>query len=952
MAAINNLFRPAPSRRGPSGNASASRQAGVPGGPNGASNSTTGTDAFISYSRRDKDFVTRLYNALAGRSKEAWVDWEGIMPGEDWLRKIYSAIEAANAVIVVLSPDWISSETCGLEIAHTGRCNKRVIPIVYRDVNAHEIPNVAAAHNWIFFRDDDNFEAAMELLMQAIDMDVEWVRTHTRLLTRAVEWDANKRDISYALRGQELRQAESWFLKSGTFEPPPTQLQSEYIIASRTRANALRLRAFAGAITLTFAAILLILMIVQNRQRANLYLAQDLRAQAVWALADRDDHTAEVLLAKSITLDDRRSTRELLLDAQAHAARLMRVVHAPNSRVLAVSRDGTRFITTRNDGPTFIGSIAHDSVGTGAASEPTSPKTVGFSQDGSLAALVMPSRVDVFDAQSRHLRFSIPIKPDSVRCVAFSFDGATLATAGTDLTITTWNTATGAKIRAYRGHREEIDALAFSPDGRTLASGGWEDTVLLWDVASGRILHRLTGHEDVVLSCVFSPDGRTLATGSWDNTTRLWDVATGRNTSTLRGSNSGITCISFTADGRNLYTGSELGETRLWDVDAGDVRLSIPSPDNPINAVTILPDQRLITAGEDGDIQIWDMSYRDRNPEVQTLHGHTGVVAKIAISPDSHLLASAGMDMLLKLWDLRSGACLQTFTGHTAGIEGIAISPDGKTVASAGRDWTVRFWDIASGKPAHVIRLTKVAQSVLYLNRGAKLAVSSDDGILRIYDTTTYALLNSRFVGYGMYALAASRNSRVIAVGMVDGKIYLFSTAALKPITDMAIPNDQIWGLSFTPDGRRLYVGTGDRGVLSEWDILKKKKVFSLTGHEGGIWDLAMDSTGKRVATAGQDATVRLWDMTNGNSLRLGSADASLWCIAWSPDGSKVAAGGLGHEIHVWNIPMVRQMLSENPDDLLEQVEQSTGLTVQGHDVVPLPIGNLKSPRVDIANVN
>jgi TIR domain len=90
--------------------------------------------AFISYSRKDTDFVRRLYAALEQHGLEGWVDWEGIPPADDWLRKVYAAIESADAFVFVMSPDSLSSVVCADEVAHAVKHNKRLIPVVVREV--------------------------------------------------------------------------------------------------------------------------------------------------------------------------------------------------------------------------------------------------------------------------------------------------------------------------------------------------------------------------------------------------------------------------------------------------------------------------------------------------------------------------------------------------------------------------------------------------------------------------------------------------------------------------------------------------------------------------------------------------------------------------------------------------------------------------------------------------
>src|SRR6266481_61976 len=147
-------------------------------------------DVFISYSRKNKDFVHRLDDALKSRGREAWVDWEDIRPTEEFMQAIYAAIEGADTFIFVLTPDSIASVACGQEIARAAANNKRMVPIVARDVNADTVPEALAKLEWIFCRDGDDFEKAINSLISALDTDLAWVHAHTDLLTQAIKWEA------------------------------------------------------------------------------------------------------------------------------------------------------------------------------------------------------------------------------------------------------------------------------------------------------------------------------------------------------------------------------------------------------------------------------------------------------------------------------------------------------------------------------------------------------------------------------------------------------------------------------------------------------------------------------------------------------------------------------------------------------------------------------------------
>src|SRR5579859_3724325 len=137
-------------------------------------------DAFISYSRKDKEFVRTVHKALTDAKKNIWVDWEDIPVTSDWMAEIRSGIDAAHSFIFVITPDSAASEVCGQEIAHAVENKKRLVPLVYREVDPKRVNPALASHNWLFCRESDDFDAVMATLLQALDTDLEHVHMHTR----------------------------------------------------------------------------------------------------------------------------------------------------------------------------------------------------------------------------------------------------------------------------------------------------------------------------------------------------------------------------------------------------------------------------------------------------------------------------------------------------------------------------------------------------------------------------------------------------------------------------------------------------------------------------------------------------------------------------------------------------------------------------------------------------
>jgi len=190
---------------------------------------------FISYSRKDIDFAERIVQALAENNLETWIDWKDIPKAEEWLQEIYRGIEAAEAFLFLISPDSLASKVCNQELEHAVLNGKRIIPIIIRDPEDMEsVPKSLTKLNWIFCRDgQDDFSKAITETRKTVQTDYEWVRYHTRLQLKALDWEGMK-DVSRLLRGKELREAEERLVRVNSKEDLlPTDLQQKYLLHSQ-----------------------------------------------------------------------------------------------------------------------------------------------------------------------------------------------------------------------------------------------------------------------------------------------------------------------------------------------------------------------------------------------------------------------------------------------------------------------------------------------------------------------------------------------------------------------------------------------------------------------------------------------------------------------------------------------------------------------------------------------
>jgi WD40 repeat protein/DNA-binding SARP family transcriptional activator len=471
--------------------------------------------------------------------------------------------------------------------------------------------------------------------------------------------------------------------------------------------------------------------------------------------------------------------------------------------------------------------------------------------------------------------------------LAFAPDGATLFTSVQGGNTTVWDATRRRPVRTF----PLGGTLAVSRDGTRVALGQHDGSIILADAATGRRRRALTRHSTAVMGLALSPDGSILASVSGDRTAILWDVATGKAREILRGHAGSVTGVAISPDGRTLYTSSLDDSVIAWDLTRtrGLARQLTRAP-SPMVGVTFNPrdPDLLALAQRNGPVTLWDLARRVWVGK--PLDVTSGAANAVAFSPDGSLLAAADADGTVALFDVataaRVGRSLHPRYGplyapgrQSRDINGLAFSPNGRLLATAGNDNSMVLWDLARRvpigrrlRPGGGDLITAVAISP----DGRMVASGVDDGtviLTRVPDGKELYKLTPMGMS-GPISLAFSPDGKTLAIASTDGKMRLWDPRTGMPHgPPWAAIDGSAMGTSFGPDSSVLAI-SGSEGTTALWDVRSGKRIGALLTGPPSSGVVAFDPTGHTLATAFQDGTVLLWDVDPASWLKRACAVA------------------------------------------------------------------------------
>jgi WD40 repeat protein/mono/diheme cytochrome c family protein len=257
------------------------------------------------------------------------------------------------------------------------------------------------------------------------------------------------------------------------------------------------------------------------------------------------------------------------------------------------------------------------------------------------------------------------------------------------------------------------------------------------------------------------------------------------------------------------------------------------------------------------------LSLPDNTGEVDPLEGQSSPANALSIRRDGKLAALAGADRTVRIFDIEANRDLRRCIGHTASVWAVEFSPDGKQILSGGKDGSVRLWDVETGRE------------------------------LRKFDGHSDLVTSVAFSPDGRRALSAD----------IDGELLLWDLERGTVIKEFACREEVKYPTAavIAPDGRTCVVCAG-RSILL-LDAVTGRLIRSLNGHTGWVVQAVLAPDGRKLVSASDDGTVRLWNLDNGQQERTYRGhQTGVKCVAFSPDSTRLVSGGNDSTVRLWDL--------------------------------------------------
>ncbi|MHB2019952.1 MAG: WD40 repeat domain-containing serine/threonine protein kinase [Candidatus Xenobia bacterium] len=497
--------------------------------------------------------------------------------------------------------------------------------------------------------------------------------------------------------------------------------------------------------------------------------------------------------------------------------------------------------------------------------------------------------MQVWDMRQRTCLYQLAVHAP-VHAAAILADG-TCAISGDEMgRIVFWDLSTGGVMHGVEAHEGAVRGLAIAGDGSVLVSCGDDGALRIWSLPAATLLRSTTAHRGAAMACSVDAIGYRAASIGADNTIRIYDVKRGTCVRTLE-TDARVNAVAQTEDCRRVVVGGANGFVTLWQSPHSSARAPMMIV-RPRASEEMLSTQQAYEAAMK---MAWDALRAERWQEALEAACEARELPGFARMPEALYLWGALAEHSQR-GNLREVWPLHTLKAHNGWVVAFGMSADGRRAATAGEDGQLLYWDLEQGQLLRSVPVDEPVRALALADDGCHAVTVHQSGRVICWNLAEENA--SAPLCDNVQDVALTPDGRFILTAGLNQSVKLWEAATGEVLREF---QGKAVKVALSPDGS-IALLAANNGTLRCWEVASGYS-YVMTGHEGAIRGIAIASACKVVTTAGEDQTLRVWQLGAPRGERsIVAHNRGVWATALSADGKIALSGGKDKMLKVWDL--------------------------------------------------